>query len=118
MVQALTATLAASHRVLTLGDDQARWQGSALLHADETVATLTPGETRVLDELVRRAPAVVAKASLVDEGVDAHAGEAAVARLRAKLGPLGAGIRAVPRRGYACALQVAPAPPLPVTRPR
>ncbi len=75
------------------------------------MTTLTPGEERVLDQLVRRAPAVVAKASLVDAGVDAHAGEAAVARLRAKLGPLGAGIRSVPRRGYACALQVAPAPP-------
>ena len=76
------------------------------------MATLTPGEERVLDQLVRRAPAVVAKAALVDEGVDAHAGEAAVARLRAKLGPLGQGIRAVPRRGYACALTVSPAPPV------
>jgi hypothetical protein len=34
-----------------------------------------------------------------------------VARLRAKLGPLGQGIKAVPRRGYACALSVEPAPP-------
>jgi uroporphyrinogen-III synthase len=118
MVQSLVATLVASHRMLTLGDEATRWQGAALVGADDSVTTLTPGEERVLDRLVRRAPAVVAKASLVDAGVDAHAGEAAVARLRAKLGPLGAGIRAVPRRGYACALQVGPAPPLSAPGPR
>jgi uroporphyrinogen-III synthase len=106
MVQALVADLATGHRVLRLGSDWARWQGAALVRADGSVATLTPGEGRVLDLLVRRAPAVVPKAALVDEGVDTHAGEAAVGRLRAKLGPLGAGIRAVPRRGYACALAV------------
>ena len=37
-------------------------------------------------------------------GADEHAVEAAVARLRAKLGPLGAGIRTVRRRGYASTL--------------
>jgi len=118
MVQALVATLSASHRELALGDDRVRWQGTALLRPDGTVVTLTPGEARVLDELVRRAPAVVGKRALVDEGVDAHAGEAAVARLRAKLGPLGAAIRAVPRRGYACTLEVATAPPAPDPRRR
>jgi uroporphyrinogen-III synthase len=112
MVQALVADLSTDHRMLCLGDLSARWQGNAVLHTDGSMATLTPGEERVLDQLVRRAPAVVAKAALVDEGVDAHAGEAAVARLRAKLGPLGQGIRAVPRRGYACALTVSPAPPV------
>jgi len=49
----------------------------------------------------------VPKAALVDGGVDEHAAEVAVARLRAKLGPLGAGIRTVARRGYACELTVA-----------
>jgi uroporphyrinogen-III synthase len=111
MVQALVAELTADHRLLRLGDRWARWQGSALLQADDSLATLTPGEGRVLETLVRRAPAVVAKAALVDEGVDVHAGETAVARLRAKLGPLGGGIKSVPRRGYACALEVTPAPP-------
>jgi len=126
MVQALVVTLAASHRVLRHGDDALRWQGAALVRppavartgtgaaptaGEVEVVSLTPGELRVLDVLVRRAPAVVAKAALVDGGVDGHAGEAAVARLRAKLGPLGAAIRAVPRRGYACTLDVAPAPP-------
>ncbi len=112
MVQALVADLSTDHRVLRLGDVWARWQGSAVVHPDGSTASLTRGEARVLDRLVRRAPAVVAKAALVDDGVDAHAGESAVARLRAKLGPLGQGIRAVPRRGYACALEVEPAPPV------
>ena len=48
------------------------------------------------------------KAALVEHGADDHAAEAAVARLRAKLGPLGAGIRTVRRRGYACTLAVRP----------
>ena len=67
------------------------------------------GEARVLDVLVARSPAVVPKSALVDDGVDTHAAEASVARLRAKLGPLGAAIRTVPRRGYVCSLGVEPA---------
>ena len=46
------------------------------------------------------------KGTLVEHGSDDHAAEAAVARLRAKLGPLGPGIRTVRRRGYACTLSV------------
>ena len=46
------------------------------------------------------------KAALVEHGADDHAAEAAVARLRAKLGPLGGGIRTVRRRGYACTLTI------------
>jgi uroporphyrinogen-III synthase len=113
MVRALVVELSRHHRLLRHGDRRARWQGMAVLHHDDRVATLTPGEARVLDELVRRAPAVVPKAALVADGVDPHACEAAVARLRSKLGPLGRGIRAVPRRGYACTLDVGPAPELP-----
>ena len=63
----------------------------------------------VLDALVGRSPSVVPKADLVADGADVHAAETAVARLRAKLGPLGEGIRSVPRRGYACDLHVTPA---------
>jgi len=111
MVQALVATLGAGHRVLRHGAGARRWQGTALVdEATGEVTTLAPGEARVLDMLVRRSPAVVAKAALVDDGVDTHAAEAAVARLRAKLGPLGGAIRTVPRRGYVCALEVSPVP--------
>lgn len=115
MVQALVAVLSADHRVLRFGVHQARWQGDLVVQdgaaRDATTATLTAGEARVLGELVRRAPAVVPKAELVDPGADPHAAEAAVARLRSKLGPLAAGIRSVPRRGYACTLEVAAASP-------
>jgi uroporphyrinogen-III synthase len=111
MVQALVAALCRDHRVLRHGGAaRRRWQGSALVdEATGEVTTLAPGEVRVLDTLVRRSPAVVAKAALVDEGVDPHAAEAAVARLRAKLGPLGRAIRTVPRRGYVCSLEVSAA---------
>ena len=110
MVKALVAALEARHQVLRHEGAAVRWQGTALV--DEVtgrVVTLTPGEARVLDVLVARSPAVVPKAALVDDGVDTHAAEASVARLRAKLGPLGAAIRTIPRRGYVCSLSVGPA---------
>ena len=69
-------------------------------------ATLTTGEARLLELLVARAPAVVPKEQLVDAGSEVHAAETAVTRLRSKLGPLGAAISAVPRRGYRCELTV------------
>jgi uroporphyrinogen-III synthase len=135
MIQALVTALSGSTRVLRHGDHERRWQGTALI--DGPVATraargertaprrgdgpndpdagrvtvLTPNEADVLEALVRKAPAVVAKATLVDGGADVHAAEAAVARLRAKLGPLGPAIQTVPRRGYACTLEVSPAGP-------
>lgn len=102
MVQALVRVLEARHVQLHHAGRVRRWQGTALVdEATGEVTTLAPGEARILDVLVRRSPAVVAKSELVDDGVDTHAAEAAVARLRPKLGPLGAAIRTVPRRGYA-----------------
>ena len=71
-----------------------------------TEVELTRGEARLLSVLVRRAPTVVSKGMLVEHGSEEHAAEAAIARLRNKLGPLGPGIRTVRRRGYACALDV------------
>ena len=110
MVKALVAALEARHQVLRHEGAAVRWQGTALIdEATGRVAALTPGEARVLDVLVARSPAVVPKAALVDDGVDTHAAEASVARLRAKLGPLGAAIRTIPRRGYVCSLRVEPA---------
>jgi uroporphyrinogen-III synthase len=109
MVQALVVAVSARHRVLRLGETVLRWQGDLLAHTDGAEALLTAGEARVLEELVRRAPAVVPKADLAGRGADDHAAEVAVARLRPKLGPLSAGIRSVPRRGYASTLEVTPA---------
>ena len=119
MVKALVAALEARHRLLRHDGATMRWQGSALI--DETtgeLTALTPSEVRVLDVLVDRSPAVVPKASLVDDGADTHAAEAAVARLRAKLGVLGTAVRTVPRRGYVCSLTVEPAAPVVNDRPR
>ncbi|MFL6204052.1 MAG: uroporphyrinogen-III synthase [Acidimicrobiales bacterium] len=105
MVQALVTALSARHRVLSADGPELRWQGD-LLFGDGHEAALTPTEARVLEVLVERAPGVVPKADLVEPGRDLHAAEAAVARLRTKLGPLAPAVRAVPRRGYACHLDV------------
>jgi uroporphyrinogen-III synthase len=104
MVQALTADLSQRCLLLRYGAHEVAWQGSAVLVADGQPAILTTGERRVLELLLDRSPAVVPKAALLEDGTDAHAAEVAVARLRSKLGPLGAAIRTVPRRGYACEL--------------
>ena len=72
-----------------------RWQGDLLIGVDHE-AQLTASEARLLESLVERSPAVVAKADLVDPGREPHAAEAAVARLRTKLGPLAPAIRSVP----------------------
>ena len=106
MVHALAGCLEERASVLRHGDAEVRWQGLALIGPDGTEVELTRGEARLLSVLVRRAPTVVPKAALVEHGSDEHAAEAAIARLRSKLGPLGPGIRTVRRRGYACALEV------------
>jgi len=106
MVQAVVSTLSGRSRTLEFDGTTAAWQGLALQVDGGTPTTLTHGEARLLDELTRRAPAVVPKEQLVDVGADAHAAETAVARLRSKLGPLGRAISAVPRRGYRCELVV------------
>ncbi|MET0144844.1 MAG: uroporphyrinogen-III synthase [Ilumatobacteraceae bacterium] len=111
MIHALAAELEGRARVLRLDAVRRRWQGGVLLDDDGAATELTRGEARLLSTLVARAPTVVPKVALVEHGSDEHAAEAAIARLRAKLGPLGAGIRTVRRRGYACALAVErPAP--------
>ena len=112
MVHALVGELADRARVLDLGGVRAAVAGHG---ADRSRTAreveLTRGESRLLTTLVARAPTVVPKVALVEHGSDEHAAEAAIARLRAKLGPLGAGIRTVRRRGDACTLEVAPSPP-------
>jgi uroporphyrinogen-III synthase len=109
MVQAVVSTLSGRSRTLAFDGMTASWQGLAVMLGDGSLTTLTVGEARLLDELTRRAPAVVPKQELVDAGSDGHAAESAVARLRVKLGPLGQAISAVPRRGYRCELVIGPA---------
>ena len=104
MVQALVGDLTRQHRTLRAGTHRVHWQGDLLVLPDGRTATLTAREAKVLRTLVARAPAVVPKRSLTGAGTDDHAAEAAVARLRVKLGPLAGAIRTVPRRGYAADL--------------
>lgn len=114
MVQALVAVLAERASLLTYDGVAVRRQGCAM-SIDGSVSTLTAREVDVLEVLMRRAPAVVTKAELVEPGADEHGAEMAVTRLRTKLGPLGDGIITIPRRGYRCVLDVAAAPPLTTT---
>ena len=107
MMHALTTELETMTTSLRLEGSAVRWQGSMLIDADETCTELTNGERHLLSTLISRSPAVIAKAELIDGAADEHAVEAAIARLRAKLGPLGAGITTVRRRGYACSIEVA-----------
>lgn len=105
MVLALTRELERRRRLLGYCGRVVAWQGVAIV-GDGDHVELTRGEERLLRMLVARAPAVVSKSQLVESAADEHAVEAAIARLRAKLGPLGAGIRTVRRRGYVCDLAV------------
>lgn len=105
MVRALTSALAERRTVLAFAGHSACWQGDALAFDDGREVELTSGERRLLNLLLERAPAVVPRARLIEGGANGHAAEAAVARLRAKLGPLGDGIRTIRRRGYACTLE-------------
>jgi uroporphyrinogen-III synthase len=105
MVRALTAALVERRVLLTHAGHEVWWQGDTLAFDDGRAVELTSGERRLLGVLLDRAPAVVPRSQLVEAGTNGHAAEAAVARLRAKLGPLGQGIRTVRRRGYACTLE-------------
>jgi uroporphyrinogen-III synthase len=90
---------------LALDGHRARLQGDAVVHEDTTTVALTFGEAQLLRSLLGRCPAVVSKEELA-QGGDPHAVEAAVARLRTKLGALGRGIKTVPRRGYVAMFEV------------
>jgi uroporphyrinogen-III synthase len=93
----------ASVRLRLDGCDVVLQGALARVGADEV--WLSGRERAVLGVLARRPGTVVAKEELLRsvwgaEDVDAHAVEVAVGRLRRRLGPAGAGLEAVPRRGY------------------
>jgi uroporphyrinogen-III synthase len=105
MVHALVAELDARARTLCHAGATLRWQGTTLIDGTGGETELTRGEAKLLATLVDCSPQVVPKSAWVD-GADDHAAEAAVARLRSKLGPLAGGVRTVRRRGYASSLGV------------
>lgn len=79
-------------------------QGS-VVRVGGTTVELSERERALLDALCRRAGTVVPRATLVQDlwsenGASPHTVDVTVARLRRRLGPTGAAIRTVPRRGY------------------
>ncbi len=107
MVDVLGERLAARVLRLRLAGVEVVLRGALALVGGEEL-WLADRERGVLVALARRPGSVVAKAELLRrvwrsdgvDGADEHAVEVAVARLRRRLGPAGAGLQTVPRRGY------------------
>lgn len=103
MVRRVEEELAPRRRVVPLGAGTAVVQGTAVAVGDEVVS-LSRREAQVLGALVDAGGAVVAKERLArtvwEPGTDPHVVEVTVARLRRRLGPVGAALQTVPRRGY------------------
>lgn len=110
MVLALADAFADRARHLTLASTELRVQGRAAVVVDPTaggpeVLWLTDRERLVLDALASRPGVVWSKADLLDQvwagtESDPHVVEVTVGRLRQRLGPAGAGVETVIRRGY------------------
>lgn len=104
IVRALVDALGVRSVSLDLCGTPVRVQGRSVMIGDAAPVRLADRERGVLDVLVRRPGAVVSKQSLVESvwggSADAHAVEVTVARLRARLGPVGRSIGTVVRRGY------------------
>ena len=107
MLEALAERLDAAVVRVALNGVEVEIRGLLALVGGEEV-WLTERERGVLATLARRPGVVVAKAELLRrvwcsngvDGVDGHAVEVAVGRLRRRLGAAGPGLVTVPRRGY------------------
>jgi uroporphyrinogen-III synthase len=104
LVRAVTERLEERRVTVELGPTAMVLSGNAVLAEDDSVS-LTDTEARLLATLAARPNAVVTKEELlrtVWPGAvgNLHAVEVGIARLRKRLGPHGAAIRVVHRRGY------------------
>jgi uroporphyrinogen-III synthase len=104
MVQALAARFDGRGRTIAVGGGDVVIQGRAVF-VDGVAAPVGARERSVLELLADAGGAVLPKARLLRAvwGAtfdDEHAVEVAVARLRRGLGPVGAAVQTVPRRGY------------------
>ncbi|GAA1245080.1 uroporphyrinogen-III synthase [Kitasatospora nipponensis] len=105
LVRTLTETLPArGRRQLRVAGRDLVLQGSALL-IDRESYWLSPKGATLLRALAEQPGRVLSRAELLrrawaDSDADEHAVEAAIARLRASLGPHGDLVRTVPKRGY------------------
>ena len=105
MVQSYAASVAPRSSSLELAGVSVVVQGRAAFIDGQVEVKLSDRERDVLAVLARRPGRVVSKATLVREVWDNHEGdehvvEVTVGRLRRRLGPAGAGIETVVRRGY------------------
>lgn len=107
LLDALASRLAASATRLRLHGVDVEVRGQLVSVGDDEV-WLTERERSLLAVLASRPGTVVTKTELLRrvwrsdgiEGADSHAVEVGIARLRRRLGPAGAGLLTVPRRGY------------------
>jgi uroporphyrinogen-III synthase len=106
LVRAVADALVARMATVRVGRADLVLSGT-VVRVGEWRAELTDTEARLLATLAARPPGtVLAKHELLrlvwgDDAVDTHVVEVTVGRLRRRLGEHGAGITAVPRRGYA-----------------
>ncbi|MHB8464021.1 MAG: uroporphyrinogen-III synthase [Acidimicrobiales bacterium] len=103
LVRALTDVLQTRRRVFRCGPADVVLQGRAVSVDDERV-DLSARERAVLDVLLQRPGAVLAKPAILralgSDPTAIHALETTVARLRGHLGPAGPAVRAARGRGY------------------
>lgn len=104
MVQALVRTFEGRSRTLELNGAQVFVQGRLVVVDGAEPIRLSERERAVLGALSDRPGAVVSKRALIERvwagAADDHAVEVTVGRLRKRLGPIGASIDTVMRRGY------------------
>ena len=105
LVRAVATQLAERALTLDVGGTSIEIAGCRLTIGEDT-QLLSATEARLLSTLATRANVVLSKRELAsavwrDPALDPHAVEMAVTRLRRRMGPLGAAIAVVHRRGYA-----------------
>lgn len=104
VMELLVARLEHRSRSLELAGVPVVLRGTLAVVGGEDI-WLAERERALLGALARRPGTVVAKSELLrqvwrSESVDSHAVEVAIGRLRQRLGPAGAALETVPRRGY------------------
>jgi uroporphyrinogen-III synthase len=108
MVQALVGSFVGRSRALDLNGTQVLVQGRLIAVGNESPVSLTDRERAVLDVLACRPGVVVSKETLLrtiwPDQSDDHVVEVTIGRLRRRLGPAGAAIETVMRRGYRLAI--------------
>lgn len=105
LVHACTNALVTSHRSLRLAGHDVVVQGRMVIVNGNDPEVLSDRERGVLDALAERPGAVHSKSALLRSvwgsgEQDEHVVEVTVGRLRRRLGPAGAGVETVVRRGY------------------